>query len=199
MADATPPLQEEKKKKRGKGRPSDLTEQVKTKLILSLKAGNHREPACRYAGIVPSTFYAWMAKGRLQKSGDYKDFSDAVLAVEAEVEIRAVQQWQKAMGDNWEASRAYLAVRYPERWSPRVIVTVTSEFNEAINRLEAVFSDRPEILEEALNALVGGYGVAPPRLVEGEATRGAGEPDAGGGEAVQPAPAPPEAGGLPST
>lgn len=185
--------------KREPGRPSDLTPTTKTKLIGSLLAGNHREPACRYAGVHPATFYRWLEKGAAQTTGQYREFRDAVEAAEAEVEIRAVQQWQKAMGKSWEAARSYLATKYPERWSQRVLVTVTNELTDAISRLEARFSDRPDILEEALDAIVGGHSSAPPRLVEGEATRGTGEPSAGGGEAVQPPPPPPEAGSVSPT
>lgn len=138
-----------------------------------------------------------MAKGRLQKRGEYHELLEAVEMAEAEVEVAVMSKWQAAMPKNWEACRAYLATRYPERWSQRVIVTVTNELNTVIDRLAEAFADRPEILEEALNAISGGDRGGAPRLVEGEATRGSGAAGDVGGEAVQPNETEPGSGGVP--
>jgi len=98
------------------GRPSKLTPESQTRLLDAIRAGNHYEPACRYAGIGYSTFRTWMIKGEEQRSGQFREFLEAVKQAEAEAEMSMVAVWQKEAVDNWQAARDFLERRFPERW-----------------------------------------------------------------------------------
>lgn len=98
------------------GRPSKLTPERQEKLIQAIKAGNHLNVACAYAGIDYSNFRMWMRKGEAQKSGSYRDFHDAVKLAEAELEVKVVANWQKEIPNNWKAAESFLSKRFPDRW-----------------------------------------------------------------------------------
>lgn len=99
------------------GRPSKLTPEVKKRLLDAIRAGNYYEAACQYAGISYATFWRWMQQGENAKSGQYRDFREAIIAAEAEAEVRMVAQWQAQIPDDWRAARDFLARRFPQRWA----------------------------------------------------------------------------------
>jgi transposase len=99
------------------GRPSKLTPETKKRLLDMIKSGNYYETACTYAGIGYSTFRRWMEQGEEAKSGQYRDFWEAVIRAEAEAEARMVAQWQAQIPQDWRAARDFLARRHPERWA----------------------------------------------------------------------------------
>src|SRR5690554_1282364 len=91
------------------GRPSKLTPEVKKRLIDAIKAGNYIEPACRFAGIAPATFYRWMERGARASSGEFREFWEELTRAEAEAEARMVAQWQAQIPQDWRAARDFLA------------------------------------------------------------------------------------------
>lgn len=101
------------------GRPSKLTPEVKKRLIDAIKAGNYIEPACRFAGIAPATFYRWMERGARASSGEFREFWEELTRAEAEAEARMVAQWQAQIPQDWRAARDFLARRFPERWASK--------------------------------------------------------------------------------
>ena len=100
-------------------RPSKLTPETQQKIVDAISAGNYYEAACGYAGVDYSTFRRWMEKGEKAKTGQYREFCDAVQQAEAQAEVRMVANWQKHMPNNWMAIRDFLARRHPNRWMPR--------------------------------------------------------------------------------
>ena len=99
-----------------RGRPSKLTEEVKTKLVEAISQGNYYEAACSYAGITYATFRNWMNEGAEATEGEYFDFFDTIKKAESEAELRMVKEWQKHVPNNWQAIATFMERRYPDRW-----------------------------------------------------------------------------------
>jgi hypothetical protein len=106
-------------KKRGRGRPSKLTDKVRARLMASLKGANTYKCACRAAGIGYSTFEAWMARGERQRVGEYREFREQVLETCSLAEEELVRRWQAQTIGDWRACRELLAMRFPEDWVRR--------------------------------------------------------------------------------
>lgn len=100
-----------------RGRPSDFTPEVCDKIVQTLAAGHFRETAAKCAGVSVRAFRYWLAEGRRQKKGKYKDFLQSVQQAEHEAEIHCldlVLQSEEISTKQW-----YLERRHPERWSPK--------------------------------------------------------------------------------
>jgi hypothetical protein len=97
-------------------RPTKLTAELQDRLIRAIRAGAHSEPAARAAGIAPSTYYRWMARGQVESTGLYHELHEAVRQAEAEAEVRAVAVISRAMSDDWRAAVGFLERRFPSRW-----------------------------------------------------------------------------------
>jgi Transposase len=108
-------------------RPTKLTPKAKERIIQSIRAGNHVEPACRAAGIAPSTFYSWLARGEREPAGIYGAFCEELRLAEAEAEVHAVALLRRAMPDDWRAALAYLERRHPDRWRRRTSTELTGK------------------------------------------------------------------------
>lgn len=98
------------------GRPTKLTPQTTERIVQAIKAGNYAEPACRSAGISPSSYYRWLERGEHEPDGIYHDFAAAIRQAEADAEVHAVALLRRAMPNDWRAALAYLERRYPNRW-----------------------------------------------------------------------------------
>jgi transposase len=100
------------------GRPSKLTDDVQTKILQAIQAGNWLETASAYAGVDASTVRRWMAKGESEDSEEpYRAFCALIKQARAQAEIRAVALIQKAAQDGtWQASAWYLERSHPDRW-----------------------------------------------------------------------------------
>lgn len=55
---------QEKSKKRPRGRPAKITEEIIKRLCSSIRAGNWNGTACAYAGISTDTLNEWVKRGR---------------------------------------------------------------------------------------------------------------------------------------
>ena len=127
------------------GRPSKFTPETKKKLLDAVRMGNYRVPSCSYAGILVSTFYTWLDKGKKQKKGEFVEFLEAV--TRAEAKLRMIAQWQAQIPRDWRAARDFLARRFPERWGPKARVEVDhggelSQLQKGPSATEWLASDR---------------------------------------------------------
>lgn len=104
------------KTKRSRGRPSKFTANTRRRIIEAVASGNYYEAACQYAGVDYSTFRRWVEKGEKARSGEYKDFCEALRQAEATAEVRVVAQWQTAMPNDWRACAEFLTRRFSDRW-----------------------------------------------------------------------------------
>lgn len=99
------------------GRPSKLTPELQSEIVLLVKGGNYIETACAMAGISRSTYYDWMEKGK-QSTGSnrFTEFRDAVEKAKAWAEARDVAIISRHAEKVWRAAAWLLERKYPKRW-----------------------------------------------------------------------------------
>lgn len=103
-----------------KGRPSELTPQVREKLVQALAIGNYRGDAARFAGIDPTTLSRWMRRGREEPQGPFAELRDAVLDAEAKAKVMALGCVTKAIRDgDWKAAAWYLERKHPHQYAEK--------------------------------------------------------------------------------
>lgn len=97
---------------------------VREKIIDALRWGNYRHDAAAYAGIDVTTFMRYLAQGRKEKEGPYRQFLHAVEKAESEAKVRALQHIRKAGEEprHWTAEAWFLERRHPKDFSRRMIV-----------------------------------------------------------------------------
>lgn len=104
------------------GRPSKFTEDVRTSIIDSLKAGSTYDQAALVAGIAPSTLYDWKAKG---ESGEpeFSEFLEEIKTAEAKGDLDLLKRIRSASIDPkfWTAAAWILERRHPETWGKQRI------------------------------------------------------------------------------
>lgn len=89
-----------------RGRKTKLTPLLQKTICDAICAGNYAETSAAYAGIVKSTYYHWLERGKSAKSGIYKDFSDAIKKAEADAEAgRVMTVFSAAMGGQQIANK----------------------------------------------------------------------------------------------
>lgn len=115
------------------GRPTKCTPALIDHLGNSLTRGVSREVACAAVGITYVTFLKWYRRGKVAIEqffdGDYDgdqapdsevpfmDFYTRIAQGEALAEEYATTAWFEAMPSDWRAAQAFLATRFPDRWS----------------------------------------------------------------------------------
>lgn len=150
---------------RRRGRPSTLTPEARERILQALRTTTTTiERAAHFAGVPLSTFHNWCAKGREQKSGEYRDFLEAVEKARATRVVTFEAQIAKAGQKDWKAVAWLLERSMPKEYGQRVRLLVEEELTQAMARLKAALAEHPECLEKALGALAA---PAPPSLGTG--------------------------------
>ena len=106
------------------------------RLLDALRAGNTIRNACNYAGIRPSTYFAWTAKARKETEDRQQgkepnprldpllDIVDRITKAQADAIVRNVAIIQKAAGDGtWQAAAWWLERTQHRDYARRTIVT----------------------------------------------------------------------------
>jgi hypothetical protein len=136
------------------GRPTKLTPSCQDRIIQALRAGNHREPAARAAGIAPSTFYAWLERGAADPpDSPYAGFAEAVQRAEAEAEVYAVAVIRQAMSEDWRAAVSYLERRHPGRWRRQSSTELTGKDGGPIKTSSEHHLDLTSLTDDELKFL----------------------------------------------
>ena len=78
------------------GRIPKLTPEVHKDIIRDLGAGVPREHAAEHAGVHRTTLFRWLARGRKDKSGPFRDLCNAVKKAEAEAVAASVARIRRA-------------------------------------------------------------------------------------------------------
>ena len=99
------------------GRPSALTPDVQRRVCEAIAAGNTRHDAAEYAGVADSTLRAWLAQGRRQRRGKFRELLTAVKKAEADAVVRNVAIIQKAAATSWQAAAWWLERKRDGDWS----------------------------------------------------------------------------------
>jgi len=126
------------------GRPSKLTDELKTSLLARLREGQPIAPSCEVEGIDSSTFRKWRIQAR-DGIEPYASFFTEVARARAEGELK---HWEVATtGDEPEgphgASRNAqwaLTVGYGRRYQQRINVKVEEETELLLDVVERVCS-----------------------------------------------------------
>lgn len=103
-----------------KGRPSKLTAKSQDAFCKAIESGATQAMAAAHAQIGVSTAQNWLAKGREQKSGRYRDFLDAFERARDRAGLRwlaKIQQLADAKQD-WRAYKWLLEVNFPQHFGP---------------------------------------------------------------------------------
>jgi hypothetical protein len=107
--------------------PSDLTPEIREKVIAAIRAGNFLEIAIAFAGIPEDVFRDWLHRGQEEEQGPYRDFCGAIDQALAEAEVRDVALIGQVAKEKWQAAAWRLIRRFPERWGqPGVAPSVVS-------------------------------------------------------------------------
>ena len=154
------------------GRKGLLTPETLQNITNLISGGTLAVDACQAVDIGPSTFYAWLEKGRGQRRGRYREFLDAVTKAQAirraallgsiVAASRTTDKEGKPKKSDWTAAAWVLQHTDAAMFSPQLHVHVRTELGAALKRLEQEFKNEPEILERAIIALTGGTGAGTP-------------------------------------
>ena len=69
-------------------------------------------------GVQKVTFYKLLERAKYSKKGtEAREFYEAVIRAEAEVEAEMIKRWRDKTDEDWKAAMHYLARRFPDRWS----------------------------------------------------------------------------------
>lgn len=98
------------------GRPPKLTPEVQKRICDAVGGGNYRQVAAEWAGINPATLRSWMARGRRERKGIFRDLRAAVLEAERAAEIRMVALVMKAAAEDPKHAEWWLERKFPSRW-----------------------------------------------------------------------------------
>lgn len=105
------------------GRPPKFNEEAANRIVIAVRGGNYMETAAALAGISKDTLYAWLRTGARQKSGQLRDFSDAVKKALGEAEATDLALIQKAAKDGaWQAAAWRLERRFRDKWGKSIAV-----------------------------------------------------------------------------
>jgi hypothetical protein len=101
-------------------RPSKLTPHVVKRLIDAVQMCVPYDQAAQYAGIAPSTFYAWKAAGEKATAGRFADFAAELRLAEGKAAMSLLVLVNHAAHEgNWHVAAWLLSRRYPQDWGPR--------------------------------------------------------------------------------
>jgi hypothetical protein len=95
-------------------RPSKLTPDVKTHILLALRAGSHLTVAAASAGVCEATLHRWLTDRRPQFRAFAADARQAI----AEGEVVLVGRIGQAVNRSPGVALKLLERRHPQRWAP---------------------------------------------------------------------------------
>lgn len=100
-----------------RGRPLKLNAKVLKAITKALAVGNYRVIAARSGGISYETFLGWMAKGKAQREGPFREFHDAVIAAETKAEAMLVGRIARDAATDVKSAKWILSHRWRDRWA----------------------------------------------------------------------------------
>ena len=146
------PRKKKAKRKRGpNGRPPKLTPQLQEEICGHIAQGCSYEDACTLCMIGRETLRRWRKAG--EAGANYGRLSKAYMTrfwgnvqyAEACAKAGAVKAWHMMSQTDWKAAQALLAIRYPDEWSKRALIDLTSD-GHALQTVQ-VFSPREDLAE----------------------------------------------------
>jgi transposase len=139
------------------GRPTLATEEVCSRVIALIQAGNYIETAASSVGISKSTLFLWLKRGarerrRMERTGTkankrelrFVEFSDAIERAQAESETTDVLLIGKAAMSVWQAAAWRLERKHPDRWGRHERHEVTGKDGGPIETQAKIVYYHPE-------------------------------------------------------
>ncbi len=129
--------------KKRSGRTSQFTPEVRKKILQVIRAGNFQHVAAAYGGIDRKTLERWLARGKRETHGEYRNFWLAFQNAVAESEVELVLGIRGHAKADWRAA-AFLLERGParSRWrQPDVRDLTNGELQEIIDGLASRCSE----------------------------------------------------------
>lgn len=106
--------------KKKTGRPPKLTPEVQARIETSLRGGNYREVAARFAGVSSATLREWMRAGKRDsdkgRATVHRAFYQAVRKAEADAESLVVGRLMMAAQHDVKAMCFWLERKHSQRW-----------------------------------------------------------------------------------
>lgn len=103
-----------------RGRPSKLTEKLKTELLDLIRQGNYLHTACACVGVDYRTVREWIRRGTndhsRKNSGEFAVFAQEYSKARAEAETHLVGIVRNDSDKDWKAAAWLLARRNPLKW-----------------------------------------------------------------------------------
>jgi hypothetical protein len=93
-------------------RPSKLDEQRMDLICKSLEVGATYKIAAQVANVHVSTLFAWIAKGKQEETGKFKEFSERIKRAEGMCAVRDLSIITRASETDWRAAAWRLERRF---------------------------------------------------------------------------------------
>lgn len=130
-------------------------------ILRALRAGAYVEDAAEAVGLSKQTIYNWLSRGEEHQDSEkvpqaqrpYVDFLDAVTRAKAEAKVWHLANVRRHAAEDWRASKWWLSVVDPDRWSERHRVehSGSGAFAPAALDLSRLSTEEVEALEELLS------------------------------------------------
>jgi transposase len=135
------------------GRPSKLTPETQVALLEGIELGLSYERACSLAGIHYATLRRWIVKGETAKSGEFREFCEALRGAEARGVAAMLELIRQSANEGqWRAAAWILERRYPEHYGVGSVSVKLSGKDAGPIRQEVEIADARESSFERLFA-----------------------------------------------
>jgi transposase-like protein len=125
-------------------------------ILEQLRMGATYQIACAKVGIGEKTLYRWLARGREQTRGQYRDFVEAVSMANAEGAGAALRCIQTESLTNWKCAAWLLERRYNYRRDSKIheqmTIEQTANDDKPLTPREIVWGQLCELKESMTNA-----------------------------------------------
>lgn len=112
-----------------------LDKATESTILKYVGAGMPYAYAAQSAGITDRTLYAWMARGRKEKSGIYVQFLHAIKKARSDAMLRNVAIIQTAAQKTWQAAAWWLERQFPDEFANSA--ATVRELEKMLKRLTA--------------------------------------------------------------
>ena len=127
------------------GRPSKFVPDAAAAVLAHVRRGSPRHIAANAAGLGRSTLMRWMARGKKELRGQFRDFWDAVKKAEAEAVVTSLERIQAAGKGGALVSRTSVT-------NSHGVTTIVEKFAQPIWTADAWLLERRHPDEFAVNA-----------------------------------------------
>lgn len=132
-------------------RPTKLTPEAQKKIVQAISVGATYKLAAQYGGVSYKTFNDWMQKGEAAKTGQYREFCNAVKEAEGTAGVKWLAVIDQAAAKSWQAAAWKLERRYPEDYGrTRVDMNVQITWRDKIITALREGSIEPSAVKERL-------------------------------------------------